>query len=335
MKALITLLLLFVASSCFAQKEYLYLFNNEGKLVNTRDSTDFIREVFEPDSGTTLYNVVEFYKSGKRKLAGKSLSFYPMKFDGIVLSFFENGKRKAINNYRSGEFVSAQYEYFPNGKLYTMKKYDDKLSFLEAGRFLFVSDKEKEYLLVTNLDSLGTVQVADGNGYFKGYDLSFSQINEEGTIKDGKRVGEWKGVDGKIKFTETYKGGKLVSGKSINETGNEKSYIGREMLPAFPGGNEAFSRFLAKYIRYPAGDRESNTQGKVVVSFDVDEIGKIENIRIIRAPSAAMAAESTRVLKLCPDWVPAKKFGRDVAFKSYTLPISFTLSEEITRPFFH
>ncbi|MEO8884675.1 MAG: TonB family protein [Mucilaginibacter sp.] len=332
MKHLISFLFLLAAITTFAQKQNIYFVKNDGSLVQTKDSADFVRVVAEPDSGTTLYNITEYYISGKRKLVGLSSSTYPVRFEGTVISFFENGKRRAINKYKYGELVGDQYDYFPNGKLYTVKKYTEELTATITGSLEHFPDLEKQYLFFTSLDSLGTAILTDGIGYYKGYDSNFKEIIEEGPVKDGKKDGEWKGREDTISFIETYKAGLFIQGIGTSTTGIKVAYKNGRVTPAeFLGGIEKFTKYLSEHINYPINDKDGNKQGKVIVSFDIDINGKVENIRVLRSPTPSMAEETVRVLRHSPNWSPAKKFGRNVPFKAFTIPINFGLQNADTN----
>ena len=93
---------IFIATFCFSQEHNDYFLKNNGQYVNKIDSADFIRIVSEPDSGTKLYNVLELYKSRKRKLIGQSSQVDPLNFNGQVIAYFENGNRKSISNFING-----------------------------------------------------------------------------------------------------------------------------------------------------------------------------------------------------------------------------------------
>ncbi|GAB2987789.1 hypothetical protein GCM10027049_29880 [Mucilaginibacter puniceus] len=321
MKAAITLSLLITSITCLAQKQSVFFLKNDGASVELKDSADFIRIVTEPDPGSELFNVTDIYKSGKKKLVGKSSTQdLPTMFEGQTIEYFENGKRQAISNYAFGKPVKERFEYFPNGKLYITKQYTDP-----------PKDKPHEhpFLIIANYDSLGTALVKDGNGYYKAFDYKFERIFEEGPVKNGLRDGKWKGREDTISFVETYKDGVLIDGLGTSKSGLKSSYKNaRETLPLFKGGNVAFLKFLANNIRYPVDDREKNIQGKVVLIFDVNINGVIENINFISAPTVNMVREAIRVLRLSPDWIPARKFGRNIPFKSYTVPVNYTLGEE-------
>jgi len=99
-----------------------------------------------------------------------------------------------------------------------------------------------------------------------------------------------------------------------------------EHLPSFPGGVNEFMSYLAKSIRYPAADRQKNTQGRVVAQFVVEPDGSLTNIKIIRSPSDDMSKETERVLGLSPKWEPGTQKGIPVRAR-YTVPVSFTLGK--------
>ena len=96
-------------------------------------------------------------------------------------------------------------------------------------------------------------------------------------------------------------------------------------MPQFPGGLNAFVRFLAVNIRYPAIAREHNIQGRVIISFVVKKNGNLSNIRIARGIGNGCDEESMRVLSLSPAWTPGLKDGKPVNV-AFSVPISFTLT---------
>lgn len=111
----------------------------------------------------------------------------------------------------------------------------------------------------------------------------------------------------------------------VKEKGNV--YVTVEKAPEFPGGSKALNTYLAKNIKYPAADRNSNTQGKVFVSFVVEPNGKLSAVTAVRGPSEAMKAEAVRVISSSPAWKPGAQNGKYVRVQ-YTIPINFTLGAE-------
>ena len=345
MKFFIFLFLTTLTFSVYAQKRRnVYFFRNDGKHITTRDSADYIRIVEEPDSGSTLYNVFEYYKDDKKKLVGKSSSIDPLKFEGQCITFFSNGKRANIINYKNGSKSGEEYDFYPNGKRYRVIDYDNENK---------LSPDPNGFLIKENYDSLGTALVVDGNGTYKGFDSNFKYINEQGKTKGGKRDSVWQGKfsfsgDEKrnfgnnddlnlnksispftityVHFTENYKDGKLISGAAIDPDGNTHAYTkGRQVMPEFNGGLAAFYQYLSRNIKYPAQDKKYGVQGKVVIQFIVDTAGAITDIKLLRSVSPTMDAEAIRVLTASPPWIPGSMFG-EVISTYYTVPITFSLA---------
>ena len=104
-------------------------------------------------------------------------------------------------------------------------------------------------------------------------------------------------------------------------------YAVSDVIPAFPGGTNAMRSYLAKNVKYPKADLEKNLQGRAVVQFVVEPDGRLTDVKVVRAPSAAMGEEAVRVLKNSPKWNPGKVNGKPVRAQ-FTVPVNFTLGEE-------
>jgi TonB family protein len=104
-------------------------------------------------------------------------------------------------------------------------------------------------------------------------------------------------------------------------------YNAVETEPVFPGGLDAFYKFLGETIRYPAKDRENKVQGRAIVTFIVEQDGSLSNIKALRGPSETINAESVRAISLSPNWSPGRQNGKPVRVQ-YTVPVSFTLADE-------
>lgn len=262
-------LFLATVTAAFAQRQNVYFLKNNGKYVTTRDSADYIRIVRQPDSTSTVFDVLEFYSNGVHKLAGKSTRVDPPEFEGQCVTYYSNGKRQSLASYKNGVKMGADMEFYPNGRLYTQFLYTENTD-------NNTPDNADAYRVITNNDSLGIVQVADGNGYYKGYNNTFTSIEEEGPVKNGKRDGQWKGNfhDIGIAFTETYQDGVLISGTAVAKNGKISTYTkSRRGAPQFKGGLEQFASFLSKNIIYPISARKAGIEGRVILSFAIEEDG--------------------------------------------------------------
>lgn len=97
-----------------------------------------------------------------------------------------------------------------------------------------------------------------------------------------------------------------------------------EVMPEFPGGQDALLKYLATNIKYPVIAQENGIQGRVGVSFIIETDGSIRNIEVIRGVDPSLDKEAMRVVSNMPKWTPGKQRGIDVAVK-YTVPITFRL----------
>lgn len=97
-----------------------------------------------------------------------------------------------------------------------------------------------------------------------------------------------------------------------------------EQMPVFPGGEGELRKFLAQSVKYPPIAIESGIQGRVFVSFVVDQTGTVTNVRVARPLDPSLDKEAIRVVKAMPKWTPGFQRGRAVKV-AYTVPINFVL----------
>ncbi|WP_411274378.1 energy transducer TonB [Daejeonella sp.] len=98
-----------------------------------------------------------------------------------------------------------------------------------------------------------------------------------------------------------------------------------ESYPEFPGGQEAFIKFLRRNLKYPGMAVESGIQGKVILSFVIERNGELSHIKVIRGIGSGCDEEAIRVLTKSPQWKPGIQNDQKVRV-AYTLPINFSLS---------
>ncbi|EGW48116.1 hypothetical protein HMPREF0666_00721 [Prevotella sp. C561] len=88
-------------------------------------------------------------------------------------------------------------------------------------------------------------------------------------------------------------------------------------MPSFPGN---IQQFLRTHLVWPAGRKNKNVEGRVIVKFYIDRDGSCSQFKILRSLSPAFDTEALRVLKLMPKW------NVDSTAKGgtwYVLPVSF------------
>lgn len=85
-----------------------------------------------------------------------------------------------------------------------------------------------------------------------------------------------------------------------------------------------FYKYMKKNIKYPRQARRMGIEGKVFLSFVVNEDGSISDIQVVKGIGAGCDEEAVRILKGSPKWSPGKQRGIAVKQK-LTFPVRFTL----------
>lgn len=324
-KSLLSLVVLSsVTTITLAQRQNVYYFNRYDIKVTNPDSAEYMRIVREPDSGSVLYTVLEYYKDKTPKLTGYSSSIDPVTYQGQLISYYPNGKRRIIAEYKNNHLINSLYNFYPDGKLHFVKQYSA----------VPVLGTYTEPQIITFNDSTGKAMVIDGNGYYKEISPSFSvnrfyKLYEEGPIKNGKRDGRWSAVLDTTGATlkETYADGRLLTGTFTSKDGITRTYTGeRETSPDYKGGMQEFYSYLGHNIRYPVNAFKNKIQGRVIVQFVVEKDGSLTNVKALRSPNEDLAQESVRVISSSPNWIPGKQFGFPVRVQ-YTVPVQYSLGK--------
>lgn len=280
------------------------------------DSADFFRVILSPDPGDVLYNVKEYYVNGTPKLVGKSDQYLTKPTDGLVvlqgtcIAYYSNGKKKSISNYYNGYPDGLSTKYYPDGKIYCHIKYRYK----DYANYMDCYDKE------------GNMIADNGNGRWLDYIFDIPGYAAEGTIKDGRPEGDWKGelnISEHIKFIYTYNKGKYAGGKGYDAEGKEYPFIRTQEPAKFKDGTMVFSGFIRRNIVLPKDSLGRKIKDMIWVTFVVEKDGHLADFKVLDNSNQALAAAALGVLKKCPAWIPRKLFGVPLATK-----ITFPINEE-------
>lgn len=93
-----------------------------------------------------------------------------------------------------------------------------------------------------------------------------------------------------------------------------KVYITVQIESQYPGGLNAWKRFLQRNMNYPEHAQINEIQGTVIVQFIVDTSGNVSQVVAISGPEE-LRAEAVRVISKSGKWTSAIQNGRKV--KSY------------------
>ncbi len=76
--------------------------------------------------------------------------------------------------------------------------------------------------------------------------------------------------------------------------------------PSYPGGDAAFSKFLAENLKYPSTAKKKGIQGVVVIQVTVEADGTLTNPTISKPVDSDLDAEALRIVMKMPRWNPGK-----------------------------
>lgn len=255
------------------------------------------------------YDIVDYYKSGKIMMKGKSLKKEYLYENGDFTYYFENGNKLMQKQFSKGLPVGKFTSWYENGN----KKIE--------GEYVKIENMYRPILKIDQFWNAENVQtVENGTGFFE--DLEESKITSlKGTLKNGLKEGEWtgNGFTLKFKFKEIYSEGKLVSGESTDADNNKNKYLKEFEMPSPKSGMDGFRNYIAKNYHMPKIKVDVN--GSIILSFIVEKNGDITEIKVVRSLGENFDNEAIRVLKSYKDWTPGKSRGINIR-TAFTIPIS-------------
>ena len=93
-----------------------------------------------------------------------------------------------------------------------------------------------------------------------------------------------------------------------------------QVMPEFPGGQEALATFMVDEVKYPKKARRAGTEGRVLVTFIVDKDGAVTDVSIAQGVDPLLDEEAMRAVRLMPKWKPGTQNGKPVKTK-FNLPV--------------
>ena len=95
-----------------------------------------------------------------------------------------------------------------------------------------------------------------------------------------------------------------------------------DVMPAFPGGEQAMLDYISQNMRYPELAREMGIQGTVIVRFAVEKDGRISTPEVVKSVDRTLDREGLRLVGQMPKWRPGSVGGTPTGV-IMTLPIRF------------
>lgn len=256
-----------------------------------------------------LYQVKDYYKSGALKMEGNSKTKDGYSKEGEYIYYFENGQKKRTENYLKSRLNGSFTEWYENGNPRIRGEYLES----EKG---FGSDMK----IFDFWNSKNDHTVEKGNGYFE---EDWGTSSAKGNLNKGFKDGEWKGINEitKCQYTEFYKNGKFISGKSINSNGKELEYDALELKPLPQKGINDFYKYIGDHFVKTKEAIANKIGGRLVIQFIIDKEGKIIEPKVLRSLGYGLDEEAIKVITSYENWIPGKQRGVPVRVL-YAIPLT-------------
>lgn len=137
-------------------------------------------------------------------------------------------------------------------------------------------------------------------------DTKIGTINQEGAKDDG------------IVAPPIEKGTGIVEAPQAKEEDYDQVFTSVQIPAEFPGGFDAWNRYLERNLNRDLPIENGAPPGKyvVIVSFIVDKQGNISQVKAENDPGYGTAEEAVRIIAKGPNWKPAIQNGRNVIFRN-------------------
>lgn len=122
-----------------------------------------------------------------------------------------------------------------------------------------------------------------------------------------------------LKKTKHKTESKAIANEQISDTAIATSIV---QLPSYPGGKEAMHAFIQKTKKYPKDFGSLGVEGKVLISFLVEQDGTLSDIKVLKSVHPSLDEAALNVVKVMPKWVPGKEKGKPQKMKMQ-VPIDF------------
>jgi protein TonB len=122
--------------------------------------------------------------------------------------------------------------------------------------------------------------------------------------------------------TGNYSGG--VEGGTGGGGGNG-IYSSVDIMPKFKGGDlNKFREWVQKKTKYPEEATVNGIQGKVYLTFIIENDGTVSNVKVVKGVDPLIDDEALKAVKSSPKWTPGKQRGTAVRV-SYIIMLNFQL----------
>lgn len=121
--------------------------------------------------------------------------------------------------------------------------------------------------------------------------------------------------------------GSAIFATPVEKKKEDSTYYKVEIDASFPGGNEAWTKYVSNAIERDKDEFSEADYGTCIVKFIVDKTGKVSHVEAINMKGTKLAEIAVNAIRKGPDWIPAIQNGSNV--NAYRLqPVTFDRIEQ-------
>lgn len=276
----------FVIVNANAQQKMDTLFFDEGWEVSEKENAAYYRILTWKNP---MFHVENYYINRKIQMIGTLEGINPEVKEGKFQYFRSDGSLEHEGTYTSDKKNGIFKYYYPEGNVESEGKYIDDY---KEGIWTYYYNSGEKWLLRS---------------------FSLGEFHGESTTYYS---------NGKIKRLENFKFGNLKTGKCFSISGSDTTYYPFEEMPSFKSGLDEMMKYIQTNLKYPPDAMQHSAEGKVLITFTINSLGKIENAYVSKGIHPSLDYPALQVVTNMPDWIPGKRDGVPVSVK-YTIPINF------------
>jgi len=101
----------------------------------------------------------------------------------------------------------------------------------------------------------------------------------------------------------------------------ESFYVYIEQMPEFPGGPDAFNRYITMKLDLTSYLKAKNLSGTVTVSFTINKLGAVTDVKIVNSLDSIVDNAVLSLFQTMPNWKPATTEGKPVKIQ-FVMPVN-------------
>ncbi len=169
--------------------------------------------------------------------------------------------------------------------------------------------------------------------------FSTGRYPEHETGRDSYDIIDFEGMEAELEYIYSYVQ-RLCNGQrplfrndtvvpKRNTSSGIYAYGDIDVKPMFlnsPDPSTFLERWVYQYVKYPKYALDNGIQGRVLVSFVINEKGEVQDVTISRGVHTSLDDEAIRVVSASPKWRPGRLNGKKVK-TAMTIAVDFKLDK--------